>query len=74
VHPKARPEVELEEAQEGDVVTLGGDPGGAARPPRVSFSLNEDDDDGPPPPTPPGSEGGQGTEAGSQGGQGKGDA
>ena len=49
-------------------------PGGGARPPRVSFSLNVDDDDGPPPPTPPGSEGGQGTEAGSEGGQGKGDA
>ena len=71
VHPKARPEVELEEAQEGDVVTLGGDPGGAARPPRVSFSLNEDDDDGPPPPTPPAREQ---TEAGSVGGQGKEDA
>ena len=71
VHPKARPEVELEEAQEGDVVTLGGDPGGAARPPRVSFSLNEDDDDGPPPPTPPAREQ---TEAGSEGGQGKEDA
>ena len=51
-------------------------PGGEARPPRVSFSLNAsvDDDDGPPPPTPPGSEEGQGTEAGSEGGQGKGDA
>ena len=71
VHPKARPEVELEEAQEGDVVTLGGDPGGAARPPRVSFSLNEDDDDGPPPPTPPAREQ---TEAVSVGGQGKEDA
>ena len=70
MHPKARPEVELEEAQEGDVVTLGGDPGGAARPPRVSFSLNEDDDDAPPP-TPPAREQ---TEAGSEGGQAKGDA
>ena len=29
VHPKARPEVELEEAEEGDVVRLGGDPVGA---------------------------------------------
>ena len=53
------------------MVTLGGDPGGAARPPRVSFSLNEDDDDGPPPPTPPAREQ---TKAGSVVGQGKEDA
>ena len=70
VHPKARPEVELEEAQEGDVVRLGED-GGAARPPRVSFSLNEDDDDGPQPPTPPAREQ---TKAGSVVGQGMEDA
>ncbi len=48
-------------------------PGGGARPPRVSFSLNVDDDDGPPPPTPPAQEQ---IEAGaaSEGGQGKEDA
>ena len=45
--------------------------GDGARPPRVSFSLNEDDDDGPPPPTPPAREQ---TEAGSVGEQGKEDA
>ena len=45
--------------------------GGGSRPPRVSFSLNEDDDDGPPPPTPPALEQ---TKAGSEGGQGKEDA
>ena len=43
-------------------------PSGGARPPRVSFSLNEDDDDGPPPPTPPAQEQ---IEAGSEGGQGE---
>jgi hypothetical protein len=69
VHPKARPELELEEAEDGDVVRHGGDPDGAARPPRVSYSLNEEDDDDAPPPTPPAP-----TEAGSEGGQGKGDA
>ncbi len=46
-------------------------PGGGARPPRVSFSLNVDDDDGPPPPTPPAQEQ---IEAGAEGGQGKEDA
>jgi hypothetical protein len=61
VHPKARPEVKLEEAQEGDVVTFG-----AARPQRVSFSLNEEEDDDEPPPTPPAP---KLTEAGSEGGQ-----
>ena len=71
MHPKARPELELEEAEEGDVVRLGGVPDGAARPPRVSYSLKEDDDDDAPPPTPPAREQ---TEAGSEGGQGKGDA
>ncbi len=69
VHAKACPEVKLDEAQEGDMVRLDGDVGGAARPARASFSLYPDDDDGQPPPTPPPEQ----TEAGSEGGQGKGD-
>jgi hypothetical protein len=54
-HDKARAEVELEEAHEGDVVRIDGDVGDEARPARVSFRLD------PPGQTEPGAEGGQAT-------------